>query len=122
MELKLFTTTFENRVRHTEESTILFADDNGREEQLINLYPQVKCVGIDGEVEVLRDIKAGGSVLCTVISDLDGANAEVCELAEKLMAGKSVQKYTSVPYDIVTIENVDVFLAKAEEEAAKYAE
>lgn len=87
-----------------------------------DLYPQVKCVGIDGEVEVLRDIKAGGSVLCTVISDLDGANAEVCELAEKLMAGKSVQKYTSVPYDIVTIENVDVFLAKAEEEAAKYAE
>lgn len=48
MELKLFTTTFENRVRHTEESTILFADDNGREEQLINLYPQVKYQRWDG--------------------------------------------------------------------------
>ena len=86
------------------------------------LYPQVKCVGIDGEVEVLRDIKAGGSVLCTVISDLDGANEAVCDTAEKLMAGESVQKYISVPYDIVTIDNVDEFLVKAEEEAAKYAE
>ena len=87
-----------------------------------DLYPQVKCVGIDGEVDVLRDIKAGGSVLCTVISDLDGANAVVCDTAEKLMAGQSVQKYISVPYDIVTIDNVDEFLTKAEAEAAQYAE
>lgn len=87
-----------------------------------DLYPQVKCVGIDGEVEVLQDIKAGGSVLCTVVSDVDGANEAVCDAAEKLMAGESVQKYISVPYDIVTIDNVDEFLTKAEEEAALYAE
>ncbi len=87
-----------------------------------DLYPQVKCVGIDGEVDVLRDIKAEGCVLCTVISDIDGANEAVCNTAEKLMAGQSVQKYISVPYDIVTIDNVDEFLEKAEDEAAQYAE
>lgn len=87
-----------------------------------DLYPQVKCVGIDGEVDVLRDIKAGGCVLCTVISDIDGANEAVCNTAEKLMAGQPVQKYISVPYDIVTIDNVDEFLEKAEAEAAQYAE
>lgn len=87
-----------------------------------DLYPQVKCVGIDGEMEVLQDIKAGGSVLCTVVSDVDGANAAVCDAAEKLMAGESVQKYISVPYDVVTIENVDEFIEKAEAEAELYAE
>lgn len=48
MELKLFTTTFENRVRRTEEAAIPFADDSGREEQLINLYPQVRYQRWDG--------------------------------------------------------------------------
>ncbi|WP_204791387.1 sugar ABC transporter substrate-binding protein [Oscillibacter sp. CU971] len=87
-----------------------------------DLYGKVKCVGVDGEVDALNDIKAGGSVLCTAISDLDGSNAAVIDACEKLMAGDFVAKYNEIPYSIVTQANVDEFLAKAQAEAEKYAE
>jgi len=86
-----------------------------------DLYPQVKCIGVDGEVEVLKDIKAGGAVICTAISDLDGANKSIVETCERLMAGEPVSAFIEIPYDLVTAANVDEFLAKAEEDAAKYA-
>ena len=86
------------------------------------LDDKVKCIGVDGEIDTLNDIKAGGPTLCTAIADLDGANQEVVETAEKICAGETVAKYHEVPYDIVTAENVDEFLAKAEEDAKKYAE
>lgn len=87
-----------------------------------DLYGKVKCVGVDGEVDVLNDIKAGGSVLCTAVSDLDSSNVAVVDACEKLMAGEYVPKYNEIPYTIVTQTNVDEFLQKATEEAEKYAE
>ena len=75
-----------------------------------------------GEVDVLNDIKAGGSVLCTAISDLDSSNVAVVDACEKLMAGEYVAKYNEIPYNIVTQDNVDEFLEKATAEAEKYAE
>ena len=87
-----------------------------------DLYPQVKCVGVDGEVDVLNDIKAGGSCLATVVSDLDGSNVAVVDACEALMAGESVPKYQEIPYSVVTSANVDEFLEKAAAEAEKYAE
>lgn len=87
-----------------------------------NLYGKVKCVGVDGEVDALNDIKAGGSVLCTAVSDLDGSNVAVVDACEKLMAGEFVAKYNEIPYSIVTQANVDEFLDKAKAEAEKYAE
>ena len=86
-----------------------------------DLYGKIKCVGVDGEVDVLNDIKAGGSVLCTAISDLDGSNVAVVDTCEKLMAGEYVSKYNEIPYSIVTQANVDEFLVKANAEAEKYA-
>lgn len=87
-----------------------------------DLYGKVKCVGVDGEVDVLNDIKAGGSVLCTAISDLDSSNVAVVDACEKLMAGEYVAKYNEIPYNIVTQDNVDEFFEKATAEAEKYAE
>ncbi len=87
-----------------------------------DLYPQVKCVGVDGEVDVLNDIKNDGAVLCTAISDLDGANKSIVETCERLMAGETVPSFIEIPYDLVNKDNVDTFLAKAEADAAKYAE
>lgn len=81
----------------------------------------VKCIGVDGEVDTLNDIKAGGPTICTAIADLDGANLAVVETAEKICAGETVSKYHEVPYNIVTKDNVDEFLAKAEAESSKYA-
>lgn len=39
MELTYVTTEFAGAVRHTEEQTVPFLPDEGREVQLINLYP-----------------------------------------------------------------------------------
>lgn len=87
------------------------------------LYPQVKCVGVDGELDVLKDIAAGGSVLCTAVSDLDGCAASIVEYSERLYAGdETCPRFVDIPYTIVTKENVDEFIAKAEEEQSKYAE
>lgn len=87
-----------------------------------DLYGNVWCVGVDGEVDVLNDIKNGSCVLCTAISDLDGANVSIVETCEKIMAGEEVPAFIDIPYDIVNKDNVDDFLAKAEADAAKYAE
>ena len=48
MELRLISTTYEGKERITREQTIPFCDDGGREEQLINLYPQVIYQQMDG--------------------------------------------------------------------------
>lgn len=87
-----------------------------------DLYPQVKCVGVDGEIDVLNDILNDGAVICTAISDIDGANKSIVETCEKLMAGEPVMKFVDIPYDIVTKANAADFLAKAEADAVKYAE
>ena len=87
-----------------------------------DLYPQVKCIGVDGEVDILNDIKADGSCIATVVSDLDSANVNVVDACEALMAGEDVAKYHEIPYAVVTKENVDEFLEKATAEAEKYAE
>lgn len=86
-----------------------------------DLYPQVKCIGVDGEIDVLNDIKNDGAVICTAISNIDGANKSIVETCEKIMAGEPVMKFVDIPYDIVTKANVDTFLAKAESDAALYA-
>ena len=87
-----------------------------------DLYPQVKCIGVDGEVDILNDIKADGSCIATVVSDLDSANVNVVDACEALMAGEDVAKYHEIPYAVVTKENVDEFLEKATAETEKYAE
>lgn len=48
MELKLFTTTYENNVKKTAEKVSEFVDDHGIENQLINLYPHVKYQALEG--------------------------------------------------------------------------
>ena len=79
-------------------------------------------IGVDGEVDILNDIKADGSCIATVVSDLDSANVNVVDACEALMAGEDVAKYHEIPYAVVTKENVDEFLEKATAEAEKYAE
>ena len=48
MELTYVTTEFAGAVRHTEEQTAPFLPDEGREVQLINLYPQHTYQTFDG--------------------------------------------------------------------------
>ena len=48
MELNLVSTTYSGKTRQTTTVRIPFADDGGREEQLLNLYPQITYQTIDG--------------------------------------------------------------------------
>lgn len=48
MRLKYITTTYENNVKSTVEGETSFIDDEGRENELINLYPQMKYQVMEG--------------------------------------------------------------------------
>ena len=48
MELNLVSTTYSGKTRQTVAARIPFADDSCREEQLLNLYPQVTYQSIAG--------------------------------------------------------------------------
>ena len=55
---RLISTTYEGKERITREQTIPFCDDGGREEQLINLYPQVIYQQMDGFGGAITDSAA----------------------------------------------------------------
>lgn len=58
MDLKLISTTYEGNIRHTTEKVIPFIDDGGRENKLINLYPQVKYQKMEGFGGAITDSAA----------------------------------------------------------------
>ena len=58
MDLRLVSTTYKGNMRNTHEEVIPFLDDGGREEQLINLYPQVKYQTMDGFGGAITDSAA----------------------------------------------------------------
>ena len=58
MDLRLVSTTYKGNIRNIHEEVIPFFDDGGREEQLINLYPQVKYQTMDGFGGAITDSAA----------------------------------------------------------------
>ena len=58
MDLRLVSTTYKGSIRNIHEEVIPFLDDGGREEQLINLYPQVKHQTMDGFGGAITDSAA----------------------------------------------------------------
>lgn len=58
MDLRYVSTVYEGRVKHTTEEVIPFVDDGGREEQLINLYPQVTYQTMEGFGGAITDSAA----------------------------------------------------------------
>ena len=77
-------------------------------------YPSVKCTGIDGELDVLYDIKNDGCVVSTYVFDTDAITDMIVESAAKLVNGLDVAPYQEAPVAKVTKENVDEFIAMAE--------
>lgn len=55
MKLNYITTTYKDNVKKTSEQSIEFLDDNGLENQLINIYPQMKYQTIKGFGGALTD-------------------------------------------------------------------
>ncbi len=67
-------------------------------------------VGVDGEADALKMIKEGGPIIATVIGDQNWATSEAIKVAEDLAAGKEVQAFYAIPFEIVTADNVDKYL------------
>lgn len=58
MNLRYVSTVYEGRLRHTSEEVVPFVDDGGKEEHLINLYPQIKYQKIEGFGGAITDSAA----------------------------------------------------------------
>ncbi len=68
-------------------------------------------VGVDGEADALKMIKEGGPIIATVIGDQEWSTTEAVKAAEKLAAGEKVQAFYSIPFEIVTKDNVDKYIS-----------
>ncbi|ADU31985.1 sugar ABC transporter substrate-binding protein [Evansella cellulosilytica] len=70
----------------------------------------ILIVGVDGEEEALEMIRDGGPIIATVVGDLRATCIEVVEVAEKLASGAETLSFYSIPYEIVTEDNVAKYL------------
>lgn len=72
----------------------------------------VTIVGADGEIDVLNMIKNGEYIIATSVADLETTTTKVLEVAEKLAAGETVEKFHEMPYIMITRDNVDYYIEK----------
>jgi len=85
----------------------------------LGIYPDVKCSGLDGELDVLYDIKNGGAVVSTYAFDSNAIAEIIVNSALKLANGQDVPSFQESPYSKITKENVDQFIAEIEAEESK---
>ena len=93
MELRLISTTYEGKERITKEQTIPFCDDAGREDQLINLYPQVTYQRMDGFGGAITDSAA-------YIYSLMNPEQKKQMLDEYFGQGTMKYRFVRIPIDI----------------------
>lgn len=105
MQLELFTTTYENKHKHIAMETGEFLPDQGRENELINLYPQMRYQTFEGFGGAITD-SAG-----YMYSLLDGGQKK--ELAENYFSPR-LMKYRMVR---IPIDSCDFSLEHYEADA-----
>ena len=71
-------------------------------------YPGIVCVGVDGNNYPLSMVKAG-TMLATVLQDGVGQMTAGINAAIALSKGEAIEKEYSVPFVLVTAENVDEY-------------
>lgn len=74
---------------------------------------QIKVIGIDAIFDALQAVKKG-EMAATVFQDVYGQADEAIATAEKAINGESFEKTTYVPFQMVTVDNVDDYLAMFE--------
>ena len=77
-------------------------------------YPNVKTTGIDGELDVLKDIANGGCVVSTYVFDTDAITNMIVQSSTTLCNGGSVPAFQEAPVTKVTKANVAKFIDEAE--------
>lgn len=85
----------------------------------LGIYPKVKCSGLDGELDVLYDIKNDGAVVSTYAFDSHAIAELIVDSALRLVNDQEVPSFQESPYSKITKENVDQFIEEIEAEEAK---
>lgn len=78
--------------------------------EAIGMTDDVIVAGVDGTIDALEYVKAG-TLAMTVFQSPFGQGGTGVESALKLIAGESVADYVDVPFEKVTPENVDKYIA-----------
>lgn len=74
------------------------------------LDDQIQVIGIDAIFDALNAVK-NGEMAATVFQDVYGQADGAIEVALKILNGESYEKTTYVPFQLVTKDNVDSYLA-----------
>lgn len=69
----------------------------------------IACVGVDGNQNPLKMIK-NGEMGATVLQDGVGQIKAAVTVIEGLVNGQNVEKYPSIPFVLITKDNVDLYL------------
>lgn len=69
-----------------------------------------KVIGVDAILDALNSVKAG-EMSATVFQDVYGQAEGAIDVAMKILNGEQYEKTTYVPFQLVTQENVDTYLA-----------
>ena len=75
-------------------------------------FDKIRIVGVDTTPDMLDAIKQKTQVVATIAQDPFGMGATAVELAYKKLNGESVPRDVPVATEVVTIANVDSYIAK----------
>ena len=70
----------------------------------------IKIVGADGEIDVLRMIKDGKYIIATSVADLEATTDDVIQTVADLSSGAEVKMCHEMPFIMITEENVDEWI------------
>lgn len=74
----------------------------------------IKIVGADGEIDVLRMIKDGKYIIATSVADLEATTDDVIQTVADLSSGAEVKMFHEMPFIMITEENVDEWIERTE--------
>lgn len=77
--------------------------------QAAGLEDQITVVGVDAIEDALLSVKDGG-LACTVFQNAEGQGAGAVDQAIKILKGEEFERDFMIPFELVTIENVDEYL------------
>lgn len=77
--------------------------------QAAGLQDKIMVVGVDAIEDALLSIKEGG-LACTVFQNAEGQGAGAVDQAMKILRGEEYERDFMIPFELVTVENVDNYL------------
>ena len=75
----------------------------------------VKIVGADGELDVLKMIKDGKYIVATSTADLEATTDDIIATIGELAATGTTQMFHEMPFIFITADNVDEWIARTED-------